>query len=104
RLGVERRRGDFSHGLYCCEQSEASYVPPPPFKSYHTSGLAPRSAARAALGLKGAEDPKPSAPRAALDLKGAEDPKASASRLKTQSVRPQKNIAQPPCNPLVTPQ
>jgi len=48
------------------------------------SGLAPRSAARAALDLKGAEDPKASASRsaarAALDLKGAEDPKASASR------------------------
>ncbi|MEN4829830.1 hypothetical protein ABEH27_25415, partial [Pseudomonas sp. P39-UII1] len=67
---------DFSHGLYCCEQSEASYVPPPPFKSYHTSGLAPRSAARAALGLMGAEDPKTSASRsaarAALDLKDAD--------------------------------
>jgi len=48
------------------------------------SGLAPRSAARAALDLKGAEDPKASASRcaarAALDLKGAEDPKASAPR------------------------
>jgi len=44
------------------------------------------------------------ASRAALDLKGAEDPKASASRLKPQGIRPQKNIAQPPCNPLVTPQ
>jgi len=48
------------------------------------SGLAPRSAARAALDLKGAEDPKTStsrcAARAALDLKGAKDPKASASR------------------------
>ncbi|MEN4829188.1 hypothetical protein ABEH27_22080, partial [Pseudomonas sp. P39-UII1] len=48
------------------------------------SGLAPRSAARAALDLKGAEDPKASASRsaarAALDRKGAEDPKASAPR------------------------
>ena len=48
------------------------------------SGLAPRSAARAALGLKDAKDPKASASRsaarAALDLKDAKDPKASASR------------------------
>jgi len=48
------------------------------------SGLAPRSAARAALDLKGAEDPKASASRcaarAALDLRGAKDLKASASR------------------------
>jgi len=48
------------------------------------SGLAPRSAARAALDLKGAEVPKASASRSAaratLDLKGAEDPKASAAR------------------------
>jgi len=48
------------------------------------SGLAPRSAARAALDLKSAEDPQASASRsaarAALDLKGAEDLKASASR------------------------
>jgi len=48
------------------------------------SGLAPRSAARAALDLKGAEDPKAGASRcaarAALDLKGAEDPKAGAAR------------------------
>jgi len=48
------------------------------------SGLAPRSAARAALDLKGAEDLKASASRSAartaLDLKGAEDPKPSTSR------------------------
>ena len=48
------------------------------------SGLAPRSAARAALDLKGAEDLEAStsrcAARAALDLMGAEDPKASAPR------------------------
>jgi len=48
------------------------------------SGLAPRSAARAALGLKGAKNPKAGASRCAarapLDLKGAEDTKASAAR------------------------
>ncbi|MEN4826353.1 hypothetical protein ABEH27_07525 [Pseudomonas sp. P39-UII1] len=48
------------------------------------SGLAPRSAARAALDLMGAEDPKAGAPRsaarAALDLMGPKDPKASAPR------------------------
>jgi len=48
------------------------------------SGLAPRSAARAALDLKGAEDLEVStsrcAARAALDLMGAEDLKASTSR------------------------
>jgi len=46
------------------------------------SGLAPRSAAWAALDLKDAEDLKASASRsaarAALDLMGAEDPEASA--------------------------
>jgi len=66
------------------------------------SGLAPRSAARAALDLKGAEDPKASASRsaarAALDLKGAEDPKASASRCAARAaldLDPPKNLQ--PC-------
>ena len=49
------------------------------------SGLAPRSAARAALDLKGAEDSEASASRcaarAALDLKGAEDAVASPAPL-----------------------
>jgi len=57
------------------------------------SGLAPRSAARAALDLKGTEDLKASAPRsaarAALDLKGAKDPKASASRCAARAARSQ---------------
>ncbi|MFJ4458460.1 hypothetical protein ACIP1G_31935, partial [Pseudomonas sp. NPDC089392] len=46
--------GDVSHGLYCCEQSESAFSSHHPFKYHHTSGLVPRSAARAALDRIGA--------------------------------------------------
>ncbi|RFQ03829.1 hypothetical protein D0O09_07980, partial [Pseudomonas putida] len=40
--------GEFSHGLYCCEQSDSAFSSHHPFEYHHTSGLVSRKGREAA--------------------------------------------------------